>query len=174
MNEKIFLCQSISLFYYIYIMNKYTNFYLLFFFATTISCASKKHLSSKEKIAVQQSITLKSEIDSWLNVPYKYGGNNKQGVDCSGFVNAIYLAVYKIKLPRTTKELFKLSTPIKKENLKEGDLVFFKITGNDVSHVGIFIKENQFVHSSSSKGVIVSLLNNSYYQSHFLGGGRIR
>ncbi len=124
-------------------MNKYANFYLLIILLTIISCASKKHLLSIEKITLKESVTLKSEIDSWINVPYKYGGNNKQGVDCSGFVNAIYLTVYKIKLPRTTKEIFQLSTPIKKENLQEGDLVFFKTTGNEVSHVGIFIKENQ-------------------------------
>jgi cell wall-associated NlpC family hydrolase len=150
-------------------------FIVLLFTVLTISCATKKQVTHNQKPShAENKNTLKSEIESWMNVPYKYGGNDKQGVDCSGFVKAIYLSVYKINLPRTTKELFNKSSPIKKENLQEGDLVFFKITGNDVSHVGIYLKENQFVHASSSKGVVVNLLNNPYYESRFIRGGSIK
>lgn len=152
---------------------RFLKYYLLILLITSISCATKKHLPQKEKTTTQNIKSLKSEIEKWMNVPYKFGGNDKQGVDCSGFVNAIYLSFYKIKLPRTTKEIFKNSTPIKKENLQEGDLVFFKINGNEVSHVGIYLKDNQFVHASSTKGVVVSKLNNQYYENHFIRGGRL-
>lgn len=150
-------------------------FVVLFFSVLMVSCATKKQYTYNQKPNYSENKNkLNSEIESWINVPYKYGGNDKQGVDCSGFINAIYLSVYKIQLPRTTKEIFKKSTPIKKENLQEGDLVFFKINGNDVSHVGIYLAQNKFVHASSSKGVVISLLNNTYYENHYLGGGRIK
>lgn len=150
-------------------------FVVILFTILTISCVTKKHLPKNEnRSPIENKNKLNSEIESWVNVPYKYGGNDKHGVDCSGFVNAIYLSVYNMKLPRTTKELFSISTTIKKENLQEGDLVFFKIGSNEVSHVGIYIEQNKFIHASSSKGVIVSLLNNQYYENHFIRGGRIK
>lgn len=155
-------------------MFSFRYFAILFFVILMISCASKKHITKNEKqIHTETKNILKTEIETWLNVPYKFGGNDKKGVDCSGFVNAIYLSVYKIKLPRTTKEIFLKSKSIEKEKLAEGNLVFFDIEGKGVSHVGIYLEKNNFVHASSSKGVVISSLDNVYYANRFLRGGKI-
>ena len=114
------------------------------------------------------------EINSWIGVPYKNGGDTKKGTDCSGFVQSVYKTVYQISLYRTVVDLLKNCDLIKKEELNTGDLVFFKINNTKVSHVGIYINEGKFVHASSSKGVMVSDLNETYYKKYFYSGGRIK
>ena len=103
---------------------------------------------------------------------YKYGGNDMSGVDCSGFVCAIFEKVYHASLPRTTSLQFQKREPITIPNLRNGDLVFFDIQGKGVSHVGIYIGKGKFVHASSSKGVVISDLSNAYYKERCIGGGR--
>ena len=121
---------------------------------------------------------LKSEklylfIDEWRGTPYKYGGTNRSGVDCSGFVGELYRQVYTKNLPRTTSEIGKASKPISKSDLNEGDIVIFDINGKKGSHVGVYLANNKFVHASTSKGVVISDLNNPYYQKAFSRGGKI-
>ncbi|HMN32532.1 MAG TPA: C40 family peptidase [Chitinophagaceae bacterium] len=150
---------------------------LFFMFAIVLaSCGTKKGFVKEEKRELKEipiKKNLKSEVALWLGTPYKYGGNTREGVDCSGLVNAVYLKVYGIKLPRTSKEIFKQSNPIKTSQLKEGDLIFFDYEGKGVSHVGIYLDEGKYVHASSSKGVIISELNNPYTQKKLVGAGRI-
>ena len=142
------------------------------------SCKSRRHTvknNSHPTTNQQNEITkLKSSIQAWLGVPYKYGGNDKQGVDCSGFVCAIYQSVYKIPLPRTSKQQFEKSIKVKQENLIQGDLVFFKLNTKEVSHVGIYMGRDSFAHASTSKGVVMSSLKTAYYKNSFLGGGRYK
>jgi murein DD-endopeptidase / murein LD-carboxypeptidase len=121
---------------------------------------------------------LKSEklylfIDEWRGTPYKYGGTNRSGVDCSGFVGELYRQVYTKNLPRTTSEIGKASKPISKSDLNEGDIVIFDINGKKGSHVGVYLANNKFVHASTSKGVVISDLENPYYQKAFSRGGKI-
>lgn len=112
-------------------------------------------------------------VSEWLGVPYLYAGKNINGIDCSGFVNMIYQQVYGVFLSGNSLDLFKGAKHLSKEKLAEGDLVFFKIHKRKVSHVGLYLGDNKFVHSSRSNGVIISDLNDSYYKKFFAGGGRV-
>ncbi|GAB3017572.1 hypothetical protein GCM10027051_23040 [Niabella terrae] len=116
---------------------------------------------------------LLESIDEWYGTRYRYGGTTKKGVDCSAFVRAVCQDAFDIYLPRTAREQYRAVRRISTTELKEGDLVFFNTTGG-VSHVGMYLRNNKFVHASSSRGVIVSDLYDAYYISRFLGGGRIK
>jgi cell wall-associated NlpC family hydrolase len=116
---------------------------------------------------------LLSEVMEWLGTPYKYGGHTRQGIDCSGLVNHIYLKVYNINLDRSSINMARSIHKVNKSHLKEGDLVFFRINNNNISHVGIYISNNKFVHSSTSRGVIISDMDQEYYRKRFAFGGRI-
>jgi len=112
-------------------------------------------------------------VKTFLGVPYKLGGSTLQGIDCSGFVRKIY-EIFNIELPRTTREQFSIGKKIGKEQLEEGDLVFFRRRGNS-SHVGIYIGANQFVHASSSnRQVKIDYLDAPYYSKRFLRGVRVK
>lgn len=111
-------------------------------------------------------------INSWLGVPYKYGGTDRNGIDCSAFVGTIYRQVYGITLNRTANDMLRNVKLIQKSQLQEGDLVFFTNSKGKVSHVGIYLKDGLFAHSSTSNGVSVSQLDNSYWKKHFYKGGR--
>jgi peptidoglycan endopeptidase LytE len=109
-----------------------------------------------------------------LGTPYKYGGSNPGGFDCSGFVMYIYNQ-YGIKLPRTASDQAALGTHVDKKDLKPGDLVFFNCGGSGINHAGIYSGNGNFIHSSSpsSGGVIYSSLTEGYYQQHYVGARRI-
>ena len=112
------------------------------------------------------------EIDGWIGVKYKWGGNDKAGVDCSGFACAVYKNVYEFQLKRSGYDIAKDCKEISKDELMEGDLVFFDISSKN-SHVGIYLANNKFVHASSSKGVMVSDLTESYWVKYWGRGARI-
>ena len=113
-------------------------------------------------------------IVPWLGSPYKYGGNSINGTDCSGFVSSIYSSFFKIELDRTSLLIYQNARKINKSEVKEGDLVFFKTDGKKVSHVGITITPNHFIHASSKKGVIVNSLIEPYYSKSFISFGTYR
>jgi lipoprotein Spr len=112
-------------------------------------------------------------IDEWYGVKYRMGGTTKKGVDCSAFVQHLYQYVFGYDILRTACLQFKESKKITKDDLKEGDLVFFKIGTSRISHVGVYLRNNFFVHSASSKGVSIANLSNAYWSRYFAGGGRI-
>ncbi|MFD2525415.1 C40 family peptidase [Flavihumibacter stibioxidans] len=111
-------------------------------------------------------------IEDWYGTRYRYGGNDKRGVDCSGFTCAMSSTVFGKTLPRTSREQYDRAQKIPAEYLQEGDLVFFNTTGG-VSHVGIYLSNNKFVHASTSSGVVISDLNEDYYRRRFIGAGRL-
>ncbi len=143
----------------------------------TVSSSPKKYKAVSEKLGfnVDEKCNLKlmAEASEWVGVPYKFGGNTKSGVDCSGLTNALYKNVYSKTIPRVSTDICKTSIQIEKRNLKEGDLVFFKIESKKVSHVGVYLKDNKFIHSSTKKGVIISDLEDVYYKKTFHSAGRI-
>lgn len=117
---------------------------------------------------------LYSFIEEWYGTPYRMGGTSKSGIDCSAFVRALYEKVYSTGIDRTSRDQFAASIRLKdKEELQEGDLVFFKIKTRRISHVGVYLANGKFVHASSSRGVVISDLNDSYWVRYYAGGGRI-
>jgi cell wall-associated NlpC family hydrolase len=111
----------------------------------------------------------------FMGVPYSYGGSTPGGFDCSGFVRYTYKKATGKTLPRSSSQMFTRGKSVSKSELQKGDLVFFRTSKshNGVSHTGIYIGDNKFIHSSSSKGVSIASLNDSYWKPKFISGKRI-
>lgn len=110
----------------------------------------------------------------WVGVPYRYGGESRDGVDCSGMVMCVYRDVAGIKLPRNSAKQGEYCISIKKTELQPGDLVFFTSRkGKNINHVGIYVGNGCFVHASTSRGVIVSDLDQDYYVRTYHSSGRV-
>ena len=112
-------------------------------------------------------------IDDWYGTPYRLGGTTKKGVDCSAFSQFLFAAVYGLTIPRTAREQYSLTSRISRTQLKEGDLIFFNTRGG-VSHVGIYLQNNKFVHASTSGGVMISDIFEEYWARKFVGVGRLK
>ena len=119
-----------------------------------------------------QNLALLESVDKWYGTRYRLGGTTERGIDCSAFVQAVFLGAYSFSLPRTAREQYKASNRISTTELKEGDLVFFNTTGG-ISHVGIYLQNNKFIHASASKGVTISDMFDPYYLRRFIGAGRV-
>ncbi|AZG71413.1 C40 family peptidase [Shewanella livingstonensis] len=104
--------------------------------------------------------------DQWKGTPYRLGGLNRNGIDCSGFVYLAYLDIVGDKLPRTVNAQRILGKEVPRNQLIIGDLVFFK-TGRTARHVGIYMGQDRFLHASTKKGVKISSLNNIYWKPRF-------
>ena len=115
---------------------------------------------------------LYAQHKQWQGTRYQLGGLSKKGIDCSGFVFLTFKEQLGISLPRTTKQQVKSGTTITRSQLKAGDLVFFK-TSIKVRHVGIYIEHGKFLHASTSKGVMISNLNNNYWHKAYWKAVRI-
>ena len=124
------------------------------------------------EVEMLSDLRLLNYVDEWYGTKYRLGGVSKSGIDCSAFVQAVYLSAFGVSLPRTAREQYKSSRIISATDLKEGDLLFFNTTGG-VSHVGIYLMNNKFIHASSSRGVTVSDIFDPYYLKKYLGAGRI-
>ena len=115
---------------------------------------------------------LADEARRWLGTPYKYGGQDRNGTDCSGLVMQLYRNVCAVKLPRTTTEQKSYCTEVARNKTRIGDLVFFG-AGGGVSHVGLYIGKGEMIHASSSRGVMVSNIDSGYWGDRFRGSGRV-
>lgn len=118
---------------------------------------------------------LNNFVIQWMGVPYKYAGNTKRGIDCSGLTQKFYKDVYNLEIPNTSIKQWKVTNRILKDSLKSGDLVFFKSQRSPTGwHVGIYLNDGLFLHASSRKeDVKISSLNDPYYLRNFKGGGRL-
>ncbi len=112
-------------------------------------------------------------ISALLGTGYTYGGTSVAGFDCSGFVQYVYRSAFGASLPRTSRELSNWGRKVSRSGLRRGDLVFFRIKGSRIDHVGIYIDNDLFVHASSSRGVTIGNLNNRYYERHFARATRL-
>jgi hypothetical protein len=118
-----------------------------------------------------KNISLLGFIDDWFGTRYHLGGTTKRGIDCSALTGALLLAVYGFNLPRTARQQYDATEHIDKDELKEGDLVFFNTHGG-VSHVGVYLENDYFLHASTH-GVTISSLDDHYYAKRFICGGRV-
>lgn len=133
----------------------------------------KRPLPPGARIEVQKALVTKAR--EWIGTPYVYGGDSKKGADCSGFIMSLYRDAVGIKLPRNSAAQKDFCVGLDKDRIEVGDLVFFSSprSGSNVAHVGMYVGDNTFIHSSSSKGVIESDLSQKYYVTHFRGIGRV-
>jgi len=110
-------------------------------------------------------------IDDWMGTPYRMGGTQKSGVDCSGFAGRLQNRVYGRDLPRTSRDMANSVQRKYERDLREGDLVFFAFGGRGIDHVGVYLRNHKFVHASTSKGIIISDLRDSWYRKYFVRCG---
>jgi cell wall-associated NlpC family hydrolase len=114
-------------------------------------------------------------INDWIGTPQRDGHNSKSGTDCSGFVQAVYKDALQIDLSRSSEQMYQNDVEkISKSELSEGDLVFFNTYGSGISHVGIYIGEGKFAHTSTSKGVTIDSMDSPYYAHNYYASGRVR
>lgn len=152
------------------------------------SCSTTRLVETKQSKEVYDALGLNEnrkdnfalykEAASWLHVPHLDGGSSRNGTDCSFLVYSIYRTVYNKILERnSTVMLNKNCKRISRSMLREGDLVFFNTFGNsksNITHVGIYLKDNKFLHTSTLKGVNVSDLDDEYYRKAWVCGGRVK
>ncbi|MDR1726243.1 MAG: C40 family peptidase [Bacteroidales bacterium] len=147
------------------------------------SCATQKKLperlfdSNQEKKSTENknNDTLTHYCNLWLGSPYKFGGLSRKGVDCSGFVFCFYRDLYNVTLPRRSADMiFAVNVIANKDSIQTGDIVFFQDKTGNINHVGVYLENNQFIHSSTSKGVIISNLEDKYWKQHYRCAGRIK
>lgn len=165
---------------------RYIFILLISFFL--FSCSSTRLIEKRQTNAAYDALGLKKEkkdntllyreAATWLNVPHVDGGTSRTGTDCSYLVQYLYKAVYNKTIERNSLTILqKNCREIKKSQLREGDLVFFNTSGksrNHINHVGIFLKDNKFLHTSTSRGVMVSSLEEDYFRKAWVCGGRVK
>lgn len=156
-----------------------------------ISCSRTRHSTTssgvkenvlKEKYAVAlgvseseiRNLTLYRFVEEWTGVKYKYAGKDKNGIDCSGFTSRLQKDVFKKEVSGPSWSIAQNCESVKRSEVKEGDLVFFKIDSPRISHVGVYLQNGHFVHASTSKGVIISSLDEKYYTKYLDSFGRPR
>ncbi|MBE2934227.1 hydrolase Nlp/P60 [Anoxybacillus flavithermus] len=141
-------------------MRRFVSALLLFFLFPSFAYASESY---------DRLIPLAKK---YVGVPYQFGGSSEKGFDCSGFTRHV-MSRLGVTLARTTAEQYKQGSAVKKEDLRVGDLVFFETYKKGPSHAGIYIGDNEFIHASSSKGIAVSSLDDSYYKKRYIGARRV-
>jgi len=135
---------------------------------------AKGYLSQIMGVAINATSNVKlfQVVYDWIGTPYRFARSSKQGIDCSGFAKEVYDKVFNMDIKRNSRDIFSMVTPVSKTDLKEGDLVFFKIHSRSISHVGVYLGNGRFAHAAS-KGVAVSNIDDAYYSRYFYRGGRM-
>ena len=156
---------------------KNRNILLILFVFTILllSCSYPAAFPSlDERYLNEKQVQLKNYAREFIGVPYRYGGVTREGMDCSGLVVRVYKDVYGFTLPHSTALLYKRGKWVSVRALRTGDLVFFRTENRSKpSHVGIYLDTGSFIHASSSRGVIVSKLTESYYKKRLMGIKRV-
>ncbi|MFK2826090.1 C40 family peptidase [Bacillus sp. B190/17] len=141
---------------------------------TTIICSfilSISLLVPAHSASAASADSVIAEAQKYIGTPYRWGGTTPKGFDCSGFIQYAHKQV-GIHLPRTAAQMYQKGTAVEKSAMQPGDLIFFSTYKKGASHVGIYLGNNEFIHSAS-KGVRIDKVSNSYYQKRYLGSKRI-
>jgi murein DD-endopeptidase / murein LD-carboxypeptidase len=135
---------------------------------------AKDYLSQIMGVALSATSNMKlfHFVYDWIGTPYHFGGSSRKGIDCSAFTKQLYSEVFNLDIRRSSRDIFSMVSPVSKDELKEGDLVFFKIHSRRISHVGVYLGNGRFAHASS-RGVAISSLTDAYYSRYFYKGGRL-
>jgi hypothetical protein len=128
---------------------------------------------AESSIFTDQYIRLGMIIQSYLGRPYGAGRNLTDPIDCSLFTQEVFSRFDRTELPRMSADQFRTGDPVASRRLQYGDLVFFRTDGSRVSHVGIYIGDNEFIHASTSRGVIISNMNEKYWAKRYAGARRV-
>ncbi len=124
-------------------------------------------------VAMERRDAMMEEVEQWMGTPYRHGREEMgRGTDCSGFTSQVYLHVLGLRLPRNSGEQYGRGTAIDRTQLEFGDLVFFGSARGRVSHVGMYVGDGKFAHASSSRGVVIDELAESYFAARYLGARR--
>ncbi len=123
--------------------------------------------------SVENIQNLFTDVKQYFGIRYRFGGDSPSGFDCSGFVSYMFNKTFNVKLPHSSQEMAAMGPRVSRSELKPGDLVFFTNGSNRINHVGIFIGNNTFVHSSLSRGITRDTLDESYFDKRFATGVRI-
>ena len=150
------------------------SFLFMAIFSLLLHGCSSSPTKSFHTKTQQQHLKVLKIAKKQLGKPYHYGGRSpRTGFDCSGLVQYSY-KMAGIKVPRTTQQLYNAARPVKRQHLKAGDLVFFRINRYKISHVGLYLGNNQFIHApSTGKRVNIANINDHYWRKRFSRGGRL-
>ena len=146
---------------------------LLLFSGCSTRSASAGPASASAQIVYSDLDKLYPYHNEWHLTPYKFGGFGPNGIDCSAFVQRAYKDLFHIALPRTTRELAHYGKKMPRSQIRTSDLVFFK-TGYNTRHVGIYLKNGDFMHASSKYGIIISNMNDPYWHKHYWMTRRVK
>jgi len=118
------------------------------------------------------NLTLFKEINKWMGTRYRYGGATEKGIDCSAYTGTLVHNVFGLVLPRTARDQYANCIKLDKGEMQQGDLIFFNTRGG-ISHVGLYLGNGYFTHASTSIGVTISNLSETYWSKKFVSGGRL-
>ncbi len=158
------------------------SFLVLFFSTLSLTPLTESFASVSPENTIAQSEPEKSscsmrnffgDVKQFFGIRYRFGGQTPEGFDCSGFVRFMYDRVFSMRLPRTSREMATIGKKVERSELKPGDLIFFQTKGSRINHVGIFVGNDTFVHSSLSKGITEDKLQQKYYDKRFAGAVRV-
>jgi len=114
-----------------------------------------------------------TRVTDWIGTPYRHAGFSKAGIDCSGFISKMYEEIYGMNLTHSSSSMiYQMNELVGREDMQEGDIIFFKIHRNRISHVGMYLGDHKFIHASSSRGVVVDDIRSPYYAKAFYKAGR--
>lgn len=136
--------------------------------------SSRKPIKGSINDPIMAIASLSEQQREWKGTRYRLGGNSKQGIDCSGFMQLTFRELFGIHLPRTTSQQAAHGTKIAKSDIRTGDLVFFNTgRGPNGKHVGVYVKDGQFLHASTKGGVIYSDMNSPYWSKAYWQARRL-